>query len=138
MSAGSSAHRGPSASASDRHPITFGKPSPVLPVTNLRRIDLTTREGYDKQSWLEEAERHVRSAKLLRSIRRRRRSRFKTVPESRRLQYVRTMDAAVHSSTLLIAYAFELLLKAGLTAFTWAAHDSSLQGTSGPASATSS
>jgi hypothetical protein len=81
----------------------------------VNQISFTTREGYDKYSWMEEANRHFRSAKMLRHIRRRRRAGFNRAPESRKLEYVLSMEAAVHSSTLLVAYAIELVLKSGLT-----------------------
>ena len=79
-------------------------------------IEFQTREGYDKSSWLKEADRHLMSAKLLRSIRKRRRSRFRnSADRSDRMGHILAMDATVHSSMLLIGYAVELFLKAGLT-----------------------
>jgi len=79
------------------------------------QITISTREGYDKHSWLAEADRHLLSAKTLRQIRKRRRAAVNRARPNERLQHILMMDAAVHSSTLLLAYAFELLLKAGLT-----------------------
>ena len=74
-----------------------------------------TGRGYDKRSWLEEADRHFISAKLLRRIKRRRRTRFRnSADDSKRLDHVLAMDATTHSSMLLIGYAVELFLKAGL------------------------
>lgn len=79
-------------------------------------IEFQTRGGYDKSSWLQEADRHLMSAKLLRSIRKRRRSRFRnSADRSDRMGHILAMDATVHSSMLLIGYAVELFLKAGLT-----------------------
>lgn len=68
-----------------------------------------------RNTLLEEADRHLRSAKALRSIRQRRKAAYGKAEHFKKLHHVLMMDAVVHSSTLLIACAFELLLKAGLT-----------------------
>ena len=79
-------------------------------------IEFQTREGYGKSSWLKEADRHFISAKLLRRIKKRRRTRFRnSADDSNRLGHVLAMDATTHSSMLLIGYAVELFLKAGIT-----------------------
>ena len=79
-------------------------------------IEFQTKGGYDKSSWLKEADRHLRSAKLLRSIKIRHRTRFRnSANDSNRLNNILAMDATVHSSMLLAGYAVELFLKAGLT-----------------------
>jgi hypothetical protein len=64
---------------------------------------------------MEEADRHLRSAKFLRTIRRRRKTAFSRAPHSERRRHILAMEATVHSSMLLLAYAIELFLKAGLT-----------------------
>ena len=72
--------------------------------------------GYSKQSWLDEADRHLMSAKFLRRIKRRRRNSFRnSSDDSNRLNHILVMSATTHSSMLLIGYAVELFLKAGLT-----------------------
>lgn len=79
-------------------------------------IQTKTGTGYNKQSWLNEADRHLMSAKFLRRIKRRRRNDFrKSSVDSNRLNHILVMSATTHSSMLLIAYAVELFLKAGLT-----------------------
>ena len=77
-------------------------------------IDGRARDGFDKQSWIEEADRHLRSAKILRDSRKRRRAALSKKPRPR-IDNILAMDAAVHSSVLLVSYAIELFLKAGLT-----------------------
>jgi hypothetical protein len=73
--------------------------------------------GYSKSSWLREAKHHLRSALLLRSIRRRRSSKIKHETAARKRQdHIQAMEACVLSSNLLVGYAVELALKAGLTA----------------------
>lgn len=76
----------------------------------------STRFGYDKRSWLDEGDRLLTSAKMLRSIRKRRSSSIRKAPRSKKLKYVLDADAAAYSSNLLIAYSVELYLKAGATA----------------------
>lgn len=81
-----------------------------------KRIINTTKEGFDKHSWVLEADRHISSAKILRSVRKRRRSEYRKATERKiKLRHIHIMDATVHSSMLLVAYAIELYLKAGLT-----------------------
>lgn len=72
------------------------------------------RNGFDKQSWIEEAGRHIRSASILRASRKRRKAALARNPQLG-LKNVMAMDAAVHSSFLLLSYSVELFLKAGLT-----------------------
>jgi len=80
--------------------------------TNLIRG--SARDGFDKQSWIEEADRHIRSASILRASRKRRRAALARNPQLG-VNNVMAMDAAVHSSFLLLSYSVELFLKAGLT-----------------------
>jgi len=79
------------------------------------RITHRTKEGFDIRSWVDEADRHMLSAKTLRNIKKRRRALFKKPDKKSKLRHVQSMDAATHSSMLLLAYAVELYLKAGLT-----------------------
>ena len=79
-------------------------------------IQFQTRGGYDKSSWLREADRHFLSAKLLRNIKKRRLTGLRnSADDSKRLDHVLAMGATTHSSMLLMGYAVELFLKAGLT-----------------------
>ncbi len=77
-------------------------------------ISFSTREGFDKQSWIEEASRHLRSAQILRDSKRRR-SAAHSKKQRPRIESILVMDAAVHSSVILVSYSVELFLKAGLT-----------------------
>lgn len=78
-------------------------------------ITSRSRDGYDKQSWLVEADRHLESAKALRRVRQRRKNIASKAIGRDGIHHVQQMDSAAHSSMLLIAYAFEITLKAGLT-----------------------
>lgn len=79
-------------------------------------IQTKTGTGYGKHSWLDEADRHFTSAIFLRRIKKRRRTRFRnSSDDSDRLNHVLAMSATTHSSMLLVGYAVELFLKAGLT-----------------------
>ncbi len=82
---------------------------------SVKLIKHTTTYGYDKKSWLDEADRLRQSAKMLRTIRKRRRTSFRRATETNRLRHVRAMEAAAYSSNLLLGYAVELYLKAGAT-----------------------
>lgn len=87
--------------------------------TKSRLIDGRRREGFDKQSWIEEADRHLRSARILRDSRKRRLAAHRKAvhfkSNRKTIDNIGAMSAAVHSSVLLVAYAVELFLKAGLT-----------------------
>ena len=66
---------------------------------------------------MRESRRHFSSALFLRRIRGRRRGRVtRETAHRRQLDHILAMEACVHSSYLLIGYAVELALKAGLTA----------------------
>jgi len=84
------------------------------PSSHSKLIDGRAKDGFDKQSWIEEADRHLRSARILRDSRKRRRAAHRKNPR-RGIDNILAMDAAVHSSILLVSYAIELFLKAGLT-----------------------
>ncbi len=84
-------------------------------VSAQNRIDFRTKEGFDKISWMEAADHHLRSAEILRRVKKRRRAITRKTAGKAKLVHIQAMDAAVHSSTLLVGYAVELFLKAGLT-----------------------
>lgn len=79
-----------------------------------KRIDGRTRDGHDKRSWIAEGDRLLRSSGILRDSRRRRRAAQRSGSTSG-IENILKMEAAVHGSILLLAYATELFLKAGLT-----------------------
>ncbi|MEQ9453194.1 MAG: hypothetical protein RLN76_01205 [Phycisphaeraceae bacterium] len=79
-------------------------------------IKITSKQGYDKTSWLKEGDRHRESSALLRNTRRQNYDLFKIAKSDKeKRRCIEIMDACVYSSTLLIAYAYELTLKAGIT-----------------------
>lgn len=79
-----------------------------------RRINGRSRDGHDNQSWIDEGDRLLRSSGILRDSRRRRRVAQRNGSASG-IANILQMEAAVHGSVLLLAYATELFLKAGLT-----------------------
>jgi hypothetical protein len=78
---------------------------------------LTKREQgvFDQFAWIREADLHLASSKILRAAWKSRRVRASKKNNDRIMaRLVQEMEAAAKSSVLLISYAIELYLKAGL------------------------